>query len=415
MWFNKRRELGKMNKNEFHPATIKYIKKTPAAHRKSKGQYFTPQSIREKLLSQLPRRIKSPKIIDPACGTGEFLISAQKYFQSPQLYGWEIEKELVTITKEIVPKAKIKLADTLQEKIKPEYDFVIGNPPYFEFKPKGLTRRKFAQVINGRINIFNLFIKIGLDLLKPNGYLAYVVPPSMNNGAYFAKLRDYIVQNANIEYLTIIKDSQLFHNAQQTVMLLVLKKTKNKCDYIFQKNGIRIFTPDSDLLKKAFKQKTTLKDLGYQVKTGRLVWNQNKKLLTNDSQKGIPLIWSRNITSKGLKIPGNFEKPQYVKVDNYDCGPAIVVNRITGSVGKAKLKAALVPERMKFIAENHVNVIFPPKQLSLIQTSKKQKTLNLEEILNQLRSPQKTKLIRYITGNTQISKTELENLFPINI
>lgn len=404
-----------MTKDEFHPATIRYIKKTPAAHRKFKGQYFTPQSIREKLLSQLPRKIKSPKIIDPACGTGEFLISAQEYFQSPQLYGWEIEKELVTITKEVVPKAKIKLADTLQEKIKPEYDFVIGNPPYFEFKPKELTRRKFAQVINGRINIFNLFIKIGLDLLKPNGYLAYVIPPSMNNGAYFAKLRDYIVQNANIEYLIIIKDSKLFHKAQQTVMLLVLKKTKNKGDYIFQKNGIRIFTPNSDLLKKAFKQKTTLKDLGYQVKTGRLVWNQNKKLLTNDSQKGIPLIWSRNITSKGLKIPGNFEKPQYVKVDNYDYGPAIVVNRITGSVGKAKLKAALVPEGMKFIAENHVNVIFPSKQLNLIQTSKNQKALNLEEILNQLRSPQKAKLIHYITGNTQISKTELENLFPINI
>ncbi len=404
-----------MKKDEFHPTTIKYIKKTPVSYRKSNGQYFTPRSIREKLLSQLPKKIKNPKIIDPACGTGEFLISAEKYFSCPQLYGWEIEKELVTIAKEIIPKAKIKLTNTLQEGIKPSYDFVIGNPPYFEFKPEKSVRKKFAQIINGRVNIFNLFIKIGLDLLKPNGYLAYVVPPSMNNGAYFAKLRDYIIQNANIEYISIVENSQLFYKAQQTIMLLVLKKVKNKSNYIFQKNGIRIFTPNSNLLKKAFKQKATLKDLGYQVKTGRLVWNQNKKLLTDNSQEGVPLIWAKNITSKGLKIPGNFEKPQYVKVNDYDKGPAIVVNRITGSIGKAKLKAALVPKGMKFIAENHVNVIFPPKQLIFSQTPENQKTLDLEEILNQLKAPQKTSLIRYITGNTQISKNELENLFPIDV
>jgi len=402
-----------MTKNNFHSETIKYIQKTPVVHRKSRGQYFTPQPIIKKLLNQLPKTISKPKVIDPACGTGEFLISAKKYFKSAQLHGWEIEKELANIAQKINPGARVKLTDTLQEKIKPVYDFIIGNPPYFEFNPKNGLRRKFSQVINGRVNIFNLFIKIGLDLLKPNGYLAFVVPPSMNNGAYFAKLRKYIVHRANIECLRIIKDGDLFHDAQQTVMLLVLKKAKNKGDFIFQKNGILIFTPEPKLLKEAFGQKTTLKDLGYQVKTGRLVWNQNKKLLTNDSQKGIPLIWSKNITKKGLKIPGNFEKPQYVKTNNHDKGPAIVVNRIIGSVGKAQLKAALVPSGMKFIAENHVNVIFPPKQLSLISTVKK--GLDIEEVLDQLKSPKKTELIHYITGNTQMSKTELENLFPFDI
>lgn len=402
-----------MKNDEFHPATVKYIKKTPVSYRKSKGQYFTPLSIREKLLSQLPNKITNPKIIDPSCGTGEFLISAQKYFpgfSESKLYGWEIEKELVTIAKELVPRAIIKLTNTLQEKINPSCDFVIGNPPYFEFKPEQSLRKRFARVINGRVNIFNLFIKIGLDLLKPNGYLAYIVPPSMNNGAYFAKLRDYIIQNANIEYLSIVKDNQLFHKAQQTIMLLVLKKAKNKGDYIFKKNGISIFTPNSNLLKEAFKQKVTLKDLGYRVKTGRLVWNQNKNLLTNNQKEGKLLIWAHNIDKKklSLKLPvSNPRKPQYIKRQDCDTGPAIVVNRITGSVSLTKLRAAIVPAGMEFFAENHVNVIFPPEY------NGKGKNLSLKCIAEQITSLEKNEIMRNITGNTQISKTELENLFPL--
>ena len=64
-------------------------------------------------------------------------------------------------------------------------------------------------MLNGRTNIFNLFIKLGLDLVKENGYVAYVVPPSMNNGAYFNKLREYIIKHSNIESLSILKSPKI--------------------------------------------------------------------------------------------------------------------------------------------------------------------------------------------------------------
>lgn len=194
--------------------------------------------------------------------------------------------------------------------------------------------------------------------MKEGGYLAYVVPPSMNNGAYFAKIRKYIIDNSNIKYLKILTDTSIFHKAQQLTMLLVLKKGKNKDDYIFRENGIQIFSENPKYLRKSFEGRTCLHDLGYTVKTGRLVWNQNKELLTNNPNEGIPLIWAHNITQKGLKIPIEHKKPQYVKINNYDKGPAIVVNRITGAAKSAKLRAAIVPANMKFIAENHCNVIF---------------------------------------------------------
>src|SRR3989339_150581 len=253
--------------NEFEKLTIDYINSANLDYRKSKGQYFTPKSIREELLKKLPINQKKIKILDPSCGTGEFLLSASKFFNKAELYGWDIDKKLIEISSKISPKAKLELTDSLTKNVKEKFDIVIGNPPYFEFQPNEDIKNKYKEVLNGRTNIFNLFIKLGLDLVKENGYVAYVVPPSMNNGAYFNKLREYIIKHSNIESLSILKSPKLFHGAQQTVMLLVLKKTKNKHDYIFKKNGITIFTERPNYLLNAFKGKKTLKELNYSVKT----------------------------------------------------------------------------------------------------------------------------------------------------
>src|SRR3989344_2645626 len=364
-------------------------------------------SIRDLLISKLPVNIESPKVLDPGCGTGEFLITAKQYFKNPELHGWDIDQNLIGVSKRNVPEAKLKNIDALENENYEQYDFVIGNPPYFEFTPTEMVRKKFKEIIGGRVNIFSLFIYQGIKWLKEGGYLAYIVPPSMNNGAYFSALREFVVKNANIEYLHILNDSKIFAGALQSTMLLVLKKGKNKGDYIFKKNNILIFSKNHRHLTNAFKKKKTLYDLGYSVKTGRLVWNQNRNLLTDNSKEGVPLVWAHNITDDGLKVPTlKAGKPQYVKTNNYDTGPCIVVNRITGSVRSTKLKAGIIPAGMKFIAENHVNVIFPPTRHN---------SLSMEKLATQLTSKEKIEVLKNITGNTQISKTELERLLPISV
>lgn len=415
--FEELKKISLENK-EFTEATIKYMEETNINHRKSFGQYFTPRSIIKILLSKLPNGKAGVKILDPACGTGEFLIMAKEYFKNSKLYGWDIDKNLINISQKTIPIATLKNIDALLNKDYGKYDFVIGNPPYYEFFLSDELRKKFVNVINGRANIFSLFIYQGLKWLKNGGYLAFVVPPSMNNGAYFSKLRQFIIENSNIEYLHILDDPKIFKGALQSTMLLVLKKGKNKGDYLFKKNGILIFSENAEYLKTVFKNKTTLRDMGFIVKTGRLVWNDNKHLLTNDSKKGVPLIWAHNITAEGLKFsPGDQKKPQYVAKKDFDIGPAIVVNRITGSVKSGNLRAAIIPANKKFIAENHVNVIFPPinqpqNRLNLNTISQ---NIDIENLANQLSSKEKLKIIQSITGNTQISKTELENLFPVEV
>lgn len=401
-----------MKKNyieEYTKESIDYLKNTDIKKRKKLGQYFTPKSMRELLLSKLPKK-DNADILDPACGSGEFLLSCKKYFKNPILYGFDIDKKLINISSKLVKNASIKNFDFLNIDInKKKYDYIIGNPPYFELKLNEEIKKKYFDIIKGRVNIFSLFIKTGLDLLKDGGYLAYVVPPSMNNGAYFSKLREYIIKNSSLEYLHIIDGADNFHLANQKVMLIILKKTNSKksSKYIFKKNGITIFTEDKKFLNKAYKNTVSLKDIGYTVKTGSIIWNEHKEKLTNDKNNSTLLIWASNINNGKIIIGYTKGKPQYIKNISNDLiikSRVVVVNRITGSSKDINIKAAIVNEK-EFICENHVNVIYMSKNANC--------NYSLEDIFKALQDKTNIKVMRLISGNTQISKTELERLLPI--
>lgn len=401
-----------MKKNyieEYTKESIDYLKNTDIKKRKKLGQYFTPKSIRELLLSKLPKK-DNADILDPACGSGEFLLSCKKYFKNPILYGFDIDKKLINIASKLVKNASIKNFDFLNIDInKKKYDYIIGNPPYFELKLNEEIKKKYFDIIKGRVNIFSLFIKTGLDLLKDGGYLAYVVPPSMNNGAYFSKLREYIIKNSSLEYLHIIDGADNFHLANQKVMLIILKKTNSKksSKYIFKKNGITIFTEDKKFLNKAYKNTVSLKDIGYTVKTGNIIWNEHKEKLTNDKNNSTLLIWASNINDGKIIIGYTKGKPQYIKNISNDLiikSRVVVVNRITGSSKDINIKAAIVNEK-EFVCENHVNVIYMSKNANC--------NYSLEDIFKALQDKINIKVMRLISGNTQISKTELEKLLPI--
>ncbi|MCO5314575.1 MAG: hypothetical protein M9938_00195 [Solirubrobacterales bacterium] len=83
-----------------------------------------------------------------------------------------------------------------------------------------------------------------------------------------------------------------------------------------------------------------------------------------------------------------------------------MVNRVVGAVGRGELRGALVPDGTEFIAENHINVIRPRAGV----TSRS----NWPDLLAAIDSPGAARRIRLLTGNTQISATELTHLLPLD-
>ena len=393
-----------------------YLKQAPKQQRSKIGQFFTPRLLREALCAQISFRA-GMKILDPGVGTGEFLKTCSENEKSLYLEGWDIDQGALDVAKQLVPEAVLKLTSALDEPFAEKFDVVIGNPPYFEIpKIDASQRNRFSETISGRPNIFALFFKVGLEALKPGGYLGYVVPPSMNNGAFFSKLRKYISENSSIEYLKVFTDPKLFIDAQTAVQLLVLKKGGKGNKFTLNLGSLSskfssgvLFSEKPSLIEETFLGRNTLWDLGYEAITGSLVWNQHKEDLRSVKEDGaIPLLWAHNITEQEEVVLNDShpKKPQYVISKEFLQGPAIIVNRITGTVGKGSLRCALIPEGMKFLGENHVNVIRKRPDVDPI--------LSFKDLLELLRVPDINKRIQQITGNTQISCRELTYLIPLD-
>ena len=396
---------------DFTAATDQWLLETPLDVRQSNGQFMTPSILRPHLLDRIGI-FKGARILDPGVGTGEFLRQAYQVCEEIELVGWDVDPRILNVASENVPSAILENRSALDPYDGPLFDFVIGNPPYFEMKTTIQVRERFASVISGRANIYALFFQSGLEALKPGGILAYVVPPSMNAGAYFKGLREYICDGNAIEYLKVFTASDLFNDAQTSVQIIVIRKgsVPKKSHVLKLKVAGKeepLFFENPRLITDILDKKTSLWDLGYEATTGTVVWNKFKHELTNQSDTdSLPLYYPRNLENGSIQLKLDDKKPQYLSSTKLKRtkGPAILINRIIGGVGKGQISSALIPNDEEFYAENHLNVIRARKGVG--------QQISLEKVFEAVNSNETMKAARLITGNTQLSATEWNFLIP---
>ncbi|MBK8293983.1 MAG: N-6 DNA methylase [Solirubrobacterales bacterium] len=399
------------DEGELSPVSREWLDATTLKDRKVLGQYLTPGSVADALLA-LVRLKPGMKVLDPGVGTGELLAAATRRQDDLELFGWDVDPAALRAASELVPSADLEVRSALDPWEGQSFDLVIGNPPYFQFVPTPAEKSRFGDVISGRANIFSCFFKAGLDALKPDGLLAFIVPPSLNSGAYFEALREHIGGRASIENLIVLDGTDHFSGANTAVQLLTLRKGGTPGPFQFERecseSGFRrvVFSAEPEVLAAQFEGRRTLWDLGYEAVTGTVVWNQRRaNLRETDADGAAPLIWSHNLRDGSIELSPRTDKPQYVAGVDPDRGPALLVNRVVGSVGRGELRTALVPDGMEFLAENHVNRIR--------QRTDTRPAVGWDELHGMLSDPSAAERVRLLTGNTQISATELTHLLPL--
>lgn len=353
------------------------------------------------------------RVLDPGVGTGELLAAAARRCDGLGLFGWDTDPQILAAAAAHVPEAVLEERSALDAWKGEPFDLVIGNPPYFQFRPGPALKERYAGVISGRANIFAFFFQAGLEVLRPGGRLAFIVPPSLNSGAYFEALREHIAAAGSIESLTVLEGTDLFEGANTAVQLLVLRKGDPGKEFLFEHesagSGFRrvIFSADPARLEACFAGRRTLWELGFEAVTGTIVWNQHRQALRKSAtDEVVPLIWSHNLKGGEVEFGNRPGKPQYIRPPGaVETGPAVLVNRVVGSVGKGELRSALVPEGAEFLAENHVNVIRVRAGADPL--------VDWTELDRMLRDPGAAERLRLLTGNTQISARELTHLLPL--
>ena len=99
--------------------------------------------------------------------------------------------------------------------IKDGFDIVIGNPPYvgtgsrntserMDFNEKEYYKKVYSNSAEYKINLYALFMELGIRLCKKGGFSSYIVPDSFLLGMYFSKIRSFILKECNIRHIAML-------------------------------------------------------------------------------------------------------------------------------------------------------------------------------------------------------------------
>jgi tRNA1(Val) A37 N6-methylase TrmN6 len=382
----------------FRENSLQLNKKLSKEDRQNQGIFFTPRKARELLFEEFDKlKVKPKDILEPSFGSGEFLEDARTKYAKAQITGVEFNETIFKAYEN--PSIDLVHSDFMNYKSEKQFDCIIGNPPYFVIKDKN------PKCMVGRPNIYVAFLyKCLEEHLKDNGYLGFVLPTSLFNCSYYEPMRKYIYDKCTIHFVKAL-DVKYYETGQDTMLIILQKKKDPTHKYVFQRNGCTYISPCYKELNGLVADTKTIKELELYVKTGDVVWNQEKDKLAND---GTLLIYSTNIINgelviNNIKSKGG-EKKQYIKGFHKSPvnGKAILVNRGYGNV-EYKFNYVYV-DLKEFYAENHVNMILP-------NSTDYQK--NLDVVKKSFEDERTMKFIEMFVGNGAMSKTEIECVLPI--
>ena len=248
---------------------------------------------------ELKERIEALKILDPACGSGRFLITAgnfilkfyklfepnvrefeiKKLIIQNILYGVELDKSAHMISKirllswlfsskynfptnieskfktidnkkldEILNDSQISfnihnLDFLLEFNLNKKFDIIIGNPPYIENKKLRDTnfKKKLKKRFKSAYGLFDLsivFLERSLELLNDNGgYLSFLMTNKFLAADYGIKIRKILLKNTEIKEIINISSLPVFAKAAiYPIIISFRKESSNKNNTFILRN-----------------------------------------------------------------------------------------------------------------------------------------------------------------------------------
>ena len=408
--------------NNFSELSRRLTKNLDSKIKKNEGIFFTHPIIVKEIIdyiddNNLINIINNFKILEPSCGSGEFINYIDNKWENKEIHAVESNKEIYDAVSKKLYKTSVKFynCDFLKCDFKTKFDLIIGNPPYFVMKKKNVDE-KYYPYIHGRPNIFAIFIIRSLQLLKPNGILAFVLPNTFFNSHYYEKIRRYIFDEFYlINIINYQRDGRFMETSQKTSAFIIQNKKINT--FILTLNNQIIFNDDKQKLIKLSEKSKTLDELNFKVLNGTVVWNYQKKYLTDDSKETL-LIYDTNLENNEFNIVNfkNEQKKQYILTNGYTehfTEPCIAITRGYGN-SDYKFNYALInsKENKKYVLENHILWI---RYKNIINNDKdKNKVINkLKKIMKSFDNPKTKEYIETFSGNNALNTKELQFILPI--
>ena len=404
-----------MKSSEFTDLSKSITKSLDSKVKKNEGIFFTPQTIINIIIKRInEEEITIKNILEPSCGSGEFFDILDSNYQNTQITGIEMNQTIFNKIKDMkLQNNQLNLInqDYLKWNSNQKYDLIIGNPPYFVMK-KSEVDELFHEYMEGRPNIFTLFIIHSLQYLNKDGLLAFVLPKNFVNCLYYSLLRHHIYEKYKI--IDIIHcDANLFMETAQDTIIFIIQNTPPLDDhndqFTMNASTTTLFNSISNTqrLKELTQESTTLTKMGFDVSVGNVVWNQVKDKLTDD-KKQTRLIYSGDIKNNKLVLTKykDLKKKNYIHKEGEN-GLTLVLNRGYGK-GKYIFSYGLIDIKEPYLIENHLINIRYDKEITKKELMKKYKSL-----IKSFGDDRTKEFVDLYFGNNAINTSELKTILPI--
>ena len=393
--------------------------------KQAQGIYFTPPACVSRNLALLAPYLASgefKEVLEPACGSGEYVTALWAAYPAMRLTGIEYNRTIYDAIQGL--DATLLHENYLAYRSATLYDLIIGNPPYFVMA-KSHVPKAYHPYFDGRPNMFILFLLHSLRLLRPGGLLSFILPKNFLNCLYYDKTRAYLNKRCEILVIEECSTEKYLETQQETIIFIVRKrlikaqtqtslrtvklKKKNNKAFILQRQGYTIFAPPASIpiLNALYQDSTSLAALGFKVSVGTVVWNQCKDILTADASQ-TRLIYSSDIVDNKLSLKSytNAEKKNFIQQAGWT-HPLLIVNRGYG-VGDYKFNYCLLDGTLlaPYLIENHliyIDSLVP--RTDLLEA--------YEKIIASFNDERTAAFIRAYCGNNALNTTELATILPI--
>ena len=221
------------------------------------GQFRTPRHIIDFMVEIIDPK-KNESVLDPACGTAGFLISAWKHILrqntreragdlltpderanlAANIHGYDISPDMVRLSLVNLylhgfTDPHIVEYDTLtsEERWNETADVILANPPFMS--PKGgIKPHKRFSVQATRSEV--LFVDYMAEHLSPQGRAAIVVPEGIifQSGTAYKKLREMLVKSSLVAVVSLPAGVFNPYSGVKTSLLILDKRLARTCDSV---------------------------------------------------------------------------------------------------------------------------------------------------------------------------------------
>ena len=189
--------------------------------------FYTPPVVINAIYDTLKNMgVEQANILEPSCGTGNFLGMLPQEMQSSKLYGIELDSISGKIAKQLYPKANIKVQGYEKADLPDSFfDIAIGNVPFGDFKvnDKRYDKNNFL--------IHDYFFAKTLDKVRPGGVIVFITSKGTMDKAS-PEVRKYLAQRADLLGAIRLPDNTFTKNAGTKVTsdIIFLQKRENLTD-----------------------------------------------------------------------------------------------------------------------------------------------------------------------------------------